>query len=242
MTRAFIEPGNASGAEPRAIVFAGRTLEDVVEACETEKGLVGGSRERAPFVRKMGALLGYPDCCVEAYADAPSQDDATHIARLSEAHEGRLAPEQNWTWFRLFSHTPCKPSCAKTARLGRGTLEAIARMNPTYAAKLEASLRSVAIIVDFDCSVQLPDARPIGPEAYAYSTVISHRLIPPSPLLQNPRFRAFYLEVIAPLEYGNLVRREGRKLIVEMDGAHVATITFANAAPRLLDFTAERAA
>src|SRR5690606_22633614 len=107
----------------------GRDLEAVLEAYEIEKGLVGSSCERAPFVREMGRLLGYPDCCVEAYARAPLQDDATHIARLSEAHEGRLAPEQNWTAFRLFSHSPCKPSCEATARLGRKTFEALARSN-----------------------------------------------------------------------------------------------------------------
>ena len=57
-------------------------------------------------------------------------------------------------------------------------------------------------------------------------------------VLSRPQFRAFYLEVVAPLEEGNRVARGARSLVVSRDGRRIAEITFADTAPALLDFTA----
>lgn len=245
VTRIFVGPSGPGNSIPRALVFAGRSIAAVEEAGEIEAHLTGNFRERMPFVRKMGALLGYPDCCVEAFANMPEQDDATHIARLSRDDSGQLAPTQNWAAFpiRLFSHFPCAPSCAATARLGRATIDALAQESPRYAASLEAALRSVALVVSADCFVLLQGAAKVeGADAFTYSGTLSHRQLgTDDAVLSRLPFRAFYLEVIAPLDEGNLVRRHGDQLVVERDGRHVATITFAKTAPRLLDFTAARA-
>lgn len=236
----YAGPPGPGGSAPRAIAFVGRTSAAVEEAIEIEPGLTAPFRERGPLVRRMGRLLGYPACCVDEFASSAEQDDATHIARLARAHPGPLAPEQNWaaTPLRPFSHFPCTPTCAETARLGRATMDL---MGPRYRAALLRALRSVALIASADRFALLLDARQRGPFDFAYGGVLSHKnLGMDDSILSRPQFRAFYLEVIEPLEEGDRVSRAGSTLVVSRDGRSIAEIAFA-AAPPLLDFTAERA-
>jgi hypothetical protein len=229
---------------PRAIVFTGRSSAAVDEAIDIETHLTRSRDERAPYVRRMGALLGYPDCCVEMFASSGEQDDATHMQRLARAHVGQLAPEQNWAAIPLrpFSHFPCQPVCPSTARLGRATLSAIEAHSAPFAAKLLSALRSVALIQAADRFALLLDARADGPDAFTYSSVLSHRHLGiEDAVLARPAFRAFYLEIVAPLVEGSRVQRSPGALRVEHEGRRVADIVFRDNAPYLLDFTAERA-
>lgn len=231
-------PAGPGGAPPRAIAFVGRSTAAVEEAISIEPGLTAPFRERGPLVRRMGELLGYPSCCVDAFAVSPEQDDGTHIARLVRSHPGPLAAEQNWaaTPLRPFSHFPCTPTCAETARLGRATLRL---MSPRHRAALDQALRSAVLIASADRFALLVDARASGPGELVYGGVLSHRnLGVEDAVLSRPQFRAFYLEVVAPLEEGNRVARGARSLVVSRDGRRIAEITFADTAPALLDFTA----
>lgn len=229
---------------PRAIVFTGRSSSAVEEALAIEPHLTAPFHERAPYVRRMGALLGYPDCCVEVFASSDEQDDATHMQRLAREHVGQLAPEQNWAAIPLrpFSHFPCHPGCPATARLGRATLSAIEAHSARFANRLVEALRSVALIQSAERFALLLGARADGPDAFAYDSVLSHRnLGVEDAVLARPAFRAFYLEVVQPLSEGDRVQRLPGELRVDRGGRRIATIAFRGTAPYLLDFTAERA-
>lgn len=225
----------------RAIAFVGRASGPVEEAMEMEPRLAGSLRDRAPLVGRIGKLLGYPPCCVEAFASSAEQDDATLIARLAHAQAGPLALEQNWAAIPLrpFSHFPCTPTCAETARLSRATL---ALFRPEHRAKIERALRSVVLLGSAERFALLLDARADGPDAFAYGSVLSHKNLGLEPeILAHPAFRAFHVEVIAPLEEGDRVQRTASTLLVTRAGQRIAAVTFAGLTPPLLDFTAERA-
>lgn len=245
VARVYTGPRGPGGSAPRAIAFVGREREPVDTAMALEPGLIADRRERGPLVTRMGELLGYPSCCVSSFAAAAEQDDNTHIARLSRAHRGALAPEQNWAAvpIRPFSHFPCSPTCVDTARLGRETLALCAAERPLYRAALDRALRSVALIQSADRFVLLLGARADGPDAFTYDGVLSHKnLGMDAAVLARPSFRAFYLEIISTLEEGRRVVRSRNGLIVECDGRAIGDIAFTTEAPLLLDFTAVREA
>ncbi|MBI4956582.1 MAG: radical SAM protein, partial [Myxococcales bacterium] len=236
----YTGPPGPGGSVRRAIAFVAREPKALDEALAVEPAMTGPHDERAPLVRRMGRLLGYPECCVAAFAAAPEQDDATHVARLARLHPGTLRPEQNWAALPLrpFSHFPCTPTCEATARLGRATLELLAALGPDVGPKLERALGSVALVAAVDRFALLLAPRPDGPGAWTYEEVLSHRnLGTDDAVLRRPAFRAFYLEVVAPLEEGRRVVRTADALVVERDGRRVAAIAFAGGAPPLLDFT-----
>lgn len=237
----YTGPPGPGGSPPRAIAFVGRSEAAVREAMELEPELTRPFRERDALVRRMGRLLGYPACCVEVFAASSAQDDATHLARLAAAHTRPLAPEQNWaaTPLRPFSHFPCTPTCAETSRLGRATL---ALMRPRHRAALERALQSVVLLCTVDRFALLMGGRAVGPGEFAYSGVLSHKnLGVEDAILSRPLVRAFYLEVVAPLEEGDHVARRATSLVVSREGRRVGEVQFAGAPPPLLDFTAERA-
>ena len=237
----YIGPPGPGGSSRRAMAFIGKTEEAVREALEIEPGLTASFRERAILVKRMGELLGYPACCVEALASSKEQDDNTHLMRLAAAHPGPMAPHQNWaaTPIRPFSHFPCTPDCGATARLAIATL---ALMTPSYRAAVEKALRSVAIVSAADRFALLMGARAEGPGTYVYDGVLSHRnLGMDDSILARPAFRAFYLEVVAPLEEGDRVTRTGVSLLVRRGERRIGEIVFAGPAPNLLDFTGDRA-
>jgi hypothetical protein len=240
VARVYVGPAGPGGSSARAIAFAGRSAARVDEAIDIEPGLVASFRERQPLVRRMGALLGYPPCCVDAFATSAEQDDATHVARLTRAHAAALLPEQNWAVapLRLFSHFPCSPTCAATTHLARATLDVMEHLNAGYRAAVERALRSVVLIGSVDRFASLEGATADGPGAFTYAGVLSHRnLGMDDAVLARPTFRAFYLEVIARLEEGTRIVRSPSSLLVEREGRKIAEIRFAGEPPPLLDFT-----
>jgi MoaA/NifB/PqqE/SkfB family radical SAM enzyme/radical SAM superfamily enzyme YgiQ (UPF0313 family) len=232
-------PAGQGGAPPRAIAFVATTREALDEALAIEPSLTAARDGRAALVLRMGALLGYPACCVRAFADAPDQDDPTHIARLSRRHVGPLPFELNWAavTLRLFSHYPCAPDCAATASLARATLDAMHARAPAVAAAFERALRSVVLVQAADRFVALCGAQ-AEPDGYRYDDVLSPRSLGIDPgALDRPLVRAFELEIAARLAAGDRVRLRGTSLLFERAGAPVAEIRFAGEPPKLLDFT-----
>ncbi|MFO0658211.1 MAG: radical SAM protein [Polyangiaceae bacterium] len=243
VARVFSDGGNAQRSA-RAIAFVGRSRAAVDEAMAVEPNLVLPFGERDQLVHRMGALLGYPSCCVDWFARTKDQDDATHIERLGSQQQGALSFEQNWVAvpIRLFSHFPCSPTCAATAKLAKATFAAIQAKSLEYATHLERALRTVSLASSADRFALLVDARSDGPDSYRYSGVLSHRTLGVEHgILSRPTFRAFYLEVVAPLEQGNRVRRTPSSLLVYRDETLIREIHFApKQCPRLLDFTGSK--
>ncbi len=97
-------------------LYVARNAEVAREALSLEdRELAGGDPEaRRRAIHRIGHLLGYPDCCAEAFAALPRQDDAFVMDRL-------LAPEPpaSLPWLLDFLpplvgpviHYPCRLDC-----------------------------------------------------------------------------------------------------------------------------------
>jgi MoaA/NifB/PqqE/SkfB family radical SAM enzyme len=232
------------GPGARATAFIARDAAAAEEAVAVELSLRGSVADQVAAVKRMGAMLGYPACCVDAFSAAARQDDETHMGRLSRAQSGPLLPEQNWAaiGLRPFSHFPCTPGCDATARLGRATLDAVAARDPHAGEMLGRALASVVVLMSAERLALLVGARADGPDAFRYEEVLSHKNLGiQDALLQKRSFRAFYLEVVAPLEEGNRLVRTATAFRIERDGQPIAKIDLEPPAPRLLDFTGARA-
>jgi len=225
---------------PRTIAFVARTPEVVAEAMALEPASVASFHDRRPLVLRMGALLGYPACCVEAFADSAEQSDRALVRRLAEAQgDQTFGPERNWVaaHLRAFSHFPCSPDCEATAELGRRTLAAIAVERPTYAAALDRALRSAAVLAE-DGQFALLEGAVRDGDGFAYERVLSHDNLGLDPGARaSAAFGQFRASVVQLLTRGDRIVRADDALRVERGGVRVGEIPRPRGAPWLLDFT-----
>ncbi len=111
--------------------------------------------------RDLGALLGYPACCVEAFVAeltaraGEAECAALHAARAraAAARSARLDPLANGFLVArdraLVSHAPCRFDCPATLALARAVQAELARNDEaTAAARLAALASAVALHVD----------------------------------------------------------------------------------------------
>lgn len=122
----------------RAMLFVARdpSLSELGESFATNDGILGG-------------LLGYPPCCVLAYA----RHREHHAARLEPAFaRGSSEPMPYWTntlldvfGWHLSSHFPCSSGCEPTRLQAARSWSALAAADAGYAVELLVRLRSVVV-------------------------------------------------------------------------------------------------
>jgi hypothetical protein len=108
--------------------------------------------DRAPdAVRELGALLGYPTCCVERYLALDVRSDAALFSALLPPETERAPPESLWLVgaLSLVSHAPCALGCQRTLALGGATLEELERGHPGWSARWRA-LAARRHVIDAD--------------------------------------------------------------------------------------------
>jgi hypothetical protein len=114
----------------RDVVLVATEPRALEQACEVERALVRAAAARADdsgAVRAMGALLGYPTCCVERFAALGARDDASLAGALLGACGVPTPFESAFTVppFVLVSHAPCRPTCEGTLALVHALLGAM---------------------------------------------------------------------------------------------------------------------
>jgi hypothetical protein len=125
------------GGHQRGVLLASGERGALTEALALEQAQAAGGHGWQETVRAMGALLGYPPCCVRAMAAVRVHDDASLFAlRLGAAAPGRRpAPALFLGLLALISHLPCAPECAATAALGEALLAALEGRRAGFAAR-----------------------------------------------------------------------------------------------------------
>jgi hypothetical protein len=144
-----------------AVAADAPTLARVLEAQRAHaKG--GGA---AP-IEAMGALMGYPACCVRAFAAQESRRDNAENERLTFRRgpgEG-LPPELHRLGrFALVGHHPCTPSCAPSSRLAEAILACVAALDAATAELLRARLATPVLLVDLSRRAEV-EGRWVGDE------------------------------------------------------------------------------
>jgi hypothetical protein len=106
----------------------------------------------AAAARWMGAALGYPACCVEAFTGVRKRDDVTlFVERIPPLPHPPASPLLVWLdgAVALVSHAPCSLRCAASRDLAAALLEDLDRRSPGFADRWRAiAARIHAVTVD----------------------------------------------------------------------------------------------
>lgn len=109
-------------------------------------------------IREIGALVGYPPCCIEAFA---GQDDRANNSRNRYYSWARTlrsdgSTQLPWPWELNNLHTmivpfyPCSYRCEAALAWARSCMEEMALVHPTLADELRASLAQSVLYFDHD--------------------------------------------------------------------------------------------
>lgn len=87
--------------------------------------------------RKLGLLLGYPECCVDFFCrnfnesnSNPELKPTNMYTNISKRNEDAV----------LLSHFPCSSECEKSIELGKGYLAVLGKVDPERASKIHSTL------------------------------------------------------------------------------------------------------
>lgn len=145
--------GAVDGREPAGSVtlLVAREASALHDARTLEAVLL--SARAAPDVRtatlQMGALLGYPPCCVERFTRIAEQNDTTLAWALLPGVPGTPAsPLTQWLQpgLALLSHTPCDLHCPASIALGERILTAVEATEPGFTTRWRSLAARLQIV------------------------------------------------------------------------------------------------
>jgi len=113
-------------------LFVSRAEAELRQAVEAERVMLRGGEARFDAVVELGSALGYPECCVGAFARLRRSDDLLATAVRLPGTLVRAEPLALWANpdLRLVSHLGCSHDCPATARLSETLLAELERRRP----------------------------------------------------------------------------------------------------------------
>ena len=217
----------AAGAPARVLVYAGRDRAQVEEAAALDEELTDRKgpklartdqrwRDRT---RRLGTLLGYPTCCVEAFAALGAfTSNATPIA-ASAGRSARFEPRLDnlsLSVCHLTGWFPCRYDCPASLEVARAVEAALAARDPGGAAALRRYLAMPRLYAD-DRRQLLLDGELLAPDRIRLRTVHT-----PYAFDRDPAEAAhewiFFADVAAPLRGGGLLTVTPEALVLEAPG------------------------
>jgi hypothetical protein len=114
----------------------------------------------------LGALLGYPTCCVEAFAAQRERGDNSANRRATAERTGAPMP---WRWElrnterMIAAFFPCTYTCERAVAHARGLLACAAREEPGIESDIEAEQRGAVLYVDHDRQLALHGGIALAP-------------------------------------------------------------------------------
>lgn len=133
---------------------------------ERARAIYESPRGPSEHLAEMGAMLGYPPCCVAAFEALPDRSNNTAIRYAAVARTLREGLAFDPRLNNLFAHVlpsfPCSYGCPRAAAQAEAVLDLFARAEPAAAARLRAALARPALYVDHARLVVLEGARRDG--------------------------------------------------------------------------------
>jgi hypothetical protein len=141
---------DATDARPVTLIVA-RDESTLVETRGLEQVLLApeGDPGAAAAALEMGALLGYPRCCVQRFARIAGQNDTTLAwALLPGLPCAPASPLTQWLQpgLKLLSHFPCDLHCAASIALGQRLLDALEAKERGFAARWRSLAARVQVV------------------------------------------------------------------------------------------------
>lgn len=126
------------GVEQTAHVFFARDEATALEAASLERAFAtghgSGAMQADEFARRMGRVLGYPGCCVDAFVAAGPLASTADLLRAAHARSRAFAWELNCldplSPVTLIPHVPCSFDCEPSIRMARRVLGLLPRVYP----------------------------------------------------------------------------------------------------------------
>lgn len=194
--------------EPRFELYIARDAELARRAAHLQAEV-----DPSVALRDIGALVGYPSCCVEAFAQ---QDDRANNSRNRYYSQARtLRPDGStqtpWPWELNNLHTmivpfyPCSYRCAAALTWARACLVEMARIHPENVGELQRTLSQPVLYFDHDHQLVLDGECAGGRVSYGAVRLPE----PASPELTR---------LAAAIAGGNQLSLDDRELVIERSG------------------------
>ena len=123
-------------------------------------------RGPSAHLREMGAMLGYPACCVEAFAALDDRSNNSAIRYAAHARTvaagARFEPVLNNLFAHVLPWFPCGYGCGASVEAGRAVLARFAEEAPSDASVLQKRLQRSVFYVDHARLVAFEGARMEG--------------------------------------------------------------------------------
>jgi len=119
----------------------------------TPPSIVAYPEELFPeYVRELGGVLGYPECCIEAYAEGRSRGNYTVEQRsfdqIAALKRQGIQPDPYAFFSKGF--IPCRPTCAKASAVGRRIHEVLSALDGRLTSlHIECLERNVATVSSY---------------------------------------------------------------------------------------------
>ena len=168
------------GAGCRTIVYVGATPEAVGTARDAERAMIAAVGRGEPVTpalnAALGRALGYPECCIAAFAprcDLPNAALRFEALRATGASAFAVLNDVD-PRRALISHFVCRYDCAASLRYARAVLDAVAAVDATRAEGLFASLAGVIVLFREGGALRLGEPRAVGDDRWAYRSTTVH--------------------------------------------------------------------
>lgn len=100
------------------------------------------------YIAEIGKLLGYPQCCIQAYLSDLSKGDSPHVRAAvdfySAKRKGTIEP---WAYY-LKDFLPCTPKCRAAQELGRQAHDKLKEIHPDLGRKYKKLIEANMALMD----------------------------------------------------------------------------------------------
>jgi hypothetical protein len=138
-----------SGAIARQALYVARDLAAARRARELDR--MAADDAGPDGTRELGALLGYPTCCTDAFAALsrrwPNRAPILAAAGRTHRFRGRLN-NLSLGRFHYISWFPCRYDCGPSLALADAAADALAARNPALVSRVDALLATPRLYVD----------------------------------------------------------------------------------------------
>lgn len=128
-TRDGFTTRGAEQDDPRLVAYAGRAQDAIAEALHLDEALLSGavpSGRWGPSTGRLGTLLGYPPCCIDAFVRDSATASNHELLQLAASRSKHFDPRLNVTLlsaFHLIAWTPCSFECAQSLQIAQRILD-----------------------------------------------------------------------------------------------------------------------
>lgn len=224
----FGDDGQAGAAEARQVLaLAGREPGPVAEAAEIESALLRDTTGEAwrSLVERLGGLLGYPPCCVDAFARLGPRRDCADPIRASASRSRHFDPLLDNVTLSVYHHLgwfPCSYGCAPSRVLAARVSDLLLARSPAQHANVSRLLEMPRLYLDERRQLLL-DALEVLPDRVRYRAVYTPGTF--DGRLDCAHFDwVFFVDVAAPFMAAETARVGDDEIRLEKDGRTIAVL------------------